>query len=164
MTSFQEGQIILGVDPGVKVTGYAVIRINGRSCESLDFGSIRPPKSIKSNERYFFIFKGINQIIEKFSPHAISVETQFLYKNVQTALTLGMARGAILIAAAQNQVEVFEYTPRKAKLAVVGNGSASKHQIQKMMQSYFQLPTLPEPADAADALALALCHAHRKAR
>jgi crossover junction endodeoxyribonuclease RuvC len=100
--------------------------------------------------------------LEKYQPEAVAVETQFVYKNVQSALKLGMARGAVIIAAARRGIAVFEYAPRKAKQAVVGNGGASKFQVQKMVQMQLKLSQLPEPADAADALALALCHAHTR--
>ena len=154
--------IILGVDPGTLVTGYGVIRQTDRDWEPLDFGCICPPRKLKMHERYLIIFKKIDLIIEKYQPEALSVETQFVYKNVQSALKLGMARGAVMIAAARRGVEVFEYTPRKAKQAVVGNGAASKFQVQRMIQMQLKLPQVPEPEDASDALALALCHAHTR--
>jgi crossover junction endodeoxyribonuclease RuvC len=152
--------IILGVDPGTLITGYGVIRDNGQHFEPLDFGCIRPPAKLKIELRYLAIFEGIDLLLEKYQPDAVSVETQFVYKNVQSALKLGMARGAVIIAAARRGIEVFEYAPTKAKLAVVGSGGASKFQVQKMIQMQLKLREMPEPADAADALALALCHAH----
>ncbi len=155
-------QVILGIDPGTQVTGYGIIRTKERSWEPLDFGAIRPPRTVKSHERYLVIFEAIEHLIEKFKPDAIAVETQFVYKNVQSALKLGMARGSVLIAAARNKVEVFEYAPTKAKLAVVGHGSASKEQVQQMIQIQLKLTHPPQPHDAADALALALCHAYYK--
>ena len=157
-----EEVIILGVDPGTLVTGYGVIRQTDRSWEPLDFGCICPPRKLKTHQRYLIIFEGIDHLLEKYKPQAVSVETQFVYKNVQTALKLGMARGAVIIAAARRGVEVFEYAPTKAKLAVVGTGGASKLQVQKMIQMQLKLREMPEPEDAADALALALCHAHTR--
>lgn len=157
-----EDVIILGVDPGTVVTGYGVIRKTARDWEPLDFGCICPPRKRKTHEKYLIIFEGIDHLLEKYRPKAVSVETQFVYKNVQSALKLGMARGAVLIAAARRGIEVFEYAPTKAKQAVVGNGSASKFQVQKMVQMQLKLPQIPEPEDAADALALALCHAHTR--
>lgn len=154
--------VILGVDPGTKVTGYGLIRAHGRTWEPLDFGAIRPPHTVKGHDRYLVIFEAIEHLIEKFKPDAVAVETQFVYKNVQSALKLGMARGAVIIAAARNKVDVFEYAPKKAKLAVVGRGSASKHQVQQMVQMQLKLAKPPEPHDAADALALAICHAYHK--
>lgn len=154
--------IILGVDPGTQVTGYGIIQAKDRLWEPIDFGAIRPPRLAKGHERYLVIFEAIEHLIEEFKPEAVAVETQFVYKNVQSALKLGMARGAVLIAAARSKVPIFEYAPKKAKLAVVGMGSASKHQVQQMIQMQLKLPRLPEPADAADALALAICHAYYK--
>lgn len=117
----KEEIIILGVDPGTLVTGYGVIRQTDQYWEPLDFGCICPPRKLKTHERYLIIFEGIDLLIEKYKPQALSVETQFVYKNVQSALKLGMARGAVMIAAARRGVEVFEYAPTKAKQAVVGN-------------------------------------------
>ena len=150
------GRIILGVDPGTVTTGYAVI--DGDTI--LDFGCIRPPTKLTLAERYLVIFNAIEHLIRKFQPEAISVETQFMSKNAQSTMKLSMARGTVILAAAKNNVSVHEYSPRKAKQAIVGNGGASKEQVQRMLQILLKLPSLPEPADAADALALAICHAH----
>jgi crossover junction endodeoxyribonuclease RuvC len=158
----KEEVIILWVDPGTLVTGYGVIRQTDRDWEPLDFGCICPPRKLKIHERYLILFEGIDLLIEKYKPQALSVETQFVYKNVQSALKLGMARGAVMIAAARRGVEVFEYAPTRAKQAVVGNGAASKFQVQRMVQMQLKLSSVPEPEDAADALALALCHAHTR--
>ena len=155
-------QVILGVDPGTVVTGYGLIRADGRNYLPVDFGAIRPPRLAKASERYLVIFEAIEHLIALHKPDAVAVETQFVYKNVQSALKLGMARGAVIIAAAKCKVDVFEYAPRKAKLAVVGTGAASKDQVQHMVQMQLKLPKPPEPHDAADALALAICHAYYK--
>lgn len=154
--------IILGVDPGTQVTGYGIIRVVGNSYEAIDYGCIRPPKSYELPDRYLAIFEGIEQIIKLHQPEAVSVETQFVQKNIQSAIKLGMARGAVIIAARKQKLPVFEYTPKKAKLAVVGNGSASKEQIVGMIQRLLRLSEPPKPEDAADALALAICLAHDK--
>ena len=155
-------EIILGIDPGSYVTGYGIIHLKENCWQPLDFGAIRPPSSAKKHDRYLVIFEGTSHLIETFRPTAIAVETQFVYKNVQSALKLGMACGSALIAAARYKIPVFEYTPRKIKLAVVGRGSASKHQVQQMIQMQLKLPKPPQPIDAADALAIALCHAYHK--
>jgi crossover junction endodeoxyribonuclease RuvC len=157
-----EEKIILGVDPGTRITGYGVIRVKGSQIVPIDFGCIRPPINLDPPQKYLIIFNGVEQLMLKYKPVEMAVETQFVYKNVQSALKLGMARGVILLAAARLQIPIFEYAPTKAKLAVVGNGSASKEQVQKMIQLLFRLPHPPEPEDAADALALAICHAHQK--
>lgn len=152
--------IIIGIDPGTRVTGYGVIQIHPQGDLPLDFGCIRPPPDLPLAERYLAIFKGVSHLITKYSPQALSVETQFMSKNAQSAIKLGMARCAVLLAAAQANIPIFEYTPRKAKLAVVGNGAASKEQVQDMIRLLLRLSARPEPEDAADALALALCHSH----
>jgi len=153
-------QTIIGIDPGTRITGYGIIQVTASGETPLDFGCIRPSPSLPISERYLTIFEAITHLIEKHQPDALAVETQFMYKNAQSALKLGMAKGAVLLAAAKAKVPIFEYAPKKAKLAVVGNGSASKEQLQKMIQLLLRLPQLPEPEDAADALAPALCHAH----
>lgn len=155
----QKTPIIIGIDPGTRVTGYGVVLASTKP-EALDFGCIRPPLKYSIHDRYRVIFESIEELIEKFQPNAMAVESQFVYKNVQTAMKLGMARGMVLLAASRKQIPIFEYAPKKAKLAIVGNGAASKQQVQKMVQMLLQLATPPEPEDAADALALALCHAH----
>ena len=156
----QEEQIILGIDPGTRITGYGVIKARHPKIEPLDFGCIRPPTNMDLPARYLALFNGLEKLLDLYRPSAVSVETQFVYKNVQSALKLGMARGVVIIAAARRGIPIFEYAPKKAKMAVVGNGNASKEQIQRMVQLLLKLPTLPEPEDAADALALALCHAN----
>jgi len=156
----KKNQIIIGIDPGTRITGYGIIQVTSSGEIPLDFGCIRPSPSLPLPERYLTIFEAITHLIEKHQPDVLAVETQFMYKNAQSALKLGMAKGAVLLAAAKAKVPIFEYAPKKAKLAVVGNGAASKEQLQKMIQLLLKLPQLPEPEDAADALALALCHAH----
>ena len=164
MTSQREKKplVILGIDPGTQITGYGVIKA-GSSFEALDFGCIRPPAKLPISQRYLIIFQGIDHLIEKYKPDAIAVETQFVYKNVQSAMKLGMARGMVILAGARKNIPLFEYAPKKAKLAVVGHGAASKHQVQKMIQALLRLPSAPTPEDAADALALAICHANQTA-
>ena len=149
--------IILGIDPGTRITGYGVIRT---PMEPIDFGCIRPPASLSLPERYKILFEGIEMLIERHRPTIVAVESQFVLKNPQSAIKLGMAKGMVLLAAAKRGIPVHEYAPKKAKLAVVGKGGASKFQVQKMIQMLLKLPNLPEPEDAADALALAICCVH----
>lgn len=151
---------IIGIDPGTRVTGYGIIEKAGSALQLIDYGCIRPPTKAEPPQRYLCIFNGIKQLIKEYSPNVLVVETQYVHKNVQSAIKLGMARGVAIVAAASNEVSVFEYTPSKAKLAVVGNGRASKLQVQNMIKCLLKLPTMPQPEDAADALALAICHAH----
>jgi crossover junction endodeoxyribonuclease RuvC len=152
--------IIMGIDPGTRITGYGIIDASSSEIKPIDFGCIKPPPKYPLSKRYLIIYNSIEELIKKYSPSSIAVETQFVKKNVQSALKLGMARGVVIIASEKNNVPVFEYAPRKAKQAVVGNGSASKTQVQKMIQTLLCLPELPQPEDASDGLALAICHAH----
>lgn len=160
----KERRVILGIDPGTVVTGYGVIEVRAGKESPLDFGAVRPPAKLPHPERYLIIFNAVEKLIETYQPDAMAVETQFVYKNVATAIKLGMARGVILLAAARRSIPIYEYAPKKAKLAVVGNGNASKEQVQKMIQLLLRLQELPEPEDAADALALALCHSHMEGK
>lgn len=151
--------IIIGIDPGTRITGYGVIEVQGTTYRTIDYGCIRPPPTLKLSDRYFILFNAIEELLIKYRPHALAVETQYVEKNVQSAIKLGMARGAAIIAAKRQGLSVFEYAPTKAKLAVVGNGKASKGQVQGMVKLLLSLKEIPTPEDAADALALAICHA-----
>ncbi|MCB1109852.1 MAG: crossover junction endodeoxyribonuclease RuvC [Chlamydiia bacterium] len=152
--------IILGIDPGTRITGYGVIATDLRSFEALDFGCIRPSPKLSLHERYQAIHEGVQHLLETYPIEAVSIETQFVSRNAQSALKLGMAKGVALLAATQRKIPIYEYAPKKAKVAVVGNGSATKQQVQRMMQALLHLSELPTPEDAADALALAIAHAN----
>ena len=156
----KDTSIILGIDPGTRITGYGVIKVCGHEIQPIDFGCIRPPVNATDAERYLALFNALDLILEKHTPHFVAVETQFVYKNVLSALKLGKAQGMALLAAARRHIPIHEFAPKQAKRAVVGNGSASKEQVQKMIQLLLRLPCLPEPEDAADALALAICLAN----
>ncbi|MCP5506655.1 MAG: crossover junction endodeoxyribonuclease RuvC [Chlamydiales bacterium] len=152
--------VILGIDPGTRITGYGIIETNLRTYSPLDFGCIRPPATLSLHERYAVIHEGIEHLLDAYPIEAVSVETQFVSRNAQSAIKLGMARGVAILAATKRKIPVFEYAPKKAKLAVVGTGSATKEQVQRMMQTLLHLKELPKPEDAADALALAIAHAN----
>ena len=151
--------IILGIDPGTQITGYGFIKKEPSRVFAIDYGCIRPPHALPLAERYRIIFESLAIIIDRHKPEAIAVESQFVLKNPQSAIKLGMAKGMCILAAAQRGIPVYEYAPTRAKMAVVGKGHASKWQVQKMIQVILHLPAPPEPEDAADALALAICHA-----
>ncbi len=152
-------RIVLGVDPGTAVTGYGVVaRGDDGSLRLLECGVIRTPAGQPLPSRIKEIFTGVGEIIQRFTPDAISVEDVFQGKNVRSALTLGHARGAILLAAALRDLLIAEYSPREIKKVVVGTGSATKEQVGYMVQRHLRLRNPPSPADAADGVAAALCH------
>lgn len=151
--------IVIGVDPGSRITGFAIIEHLSRTSKALCYGTIRPSLKNPLEKRYYEIYSQLDQLITRFKPSCLSVETQFVHKNVQSAIKLGMARGACLIAAAKHDLEVKEYSPTLAKKSIVGKGHASKAQIQRMIQILLHLKE-PLCEDSSDACALALCHLH----
>lgn len=150
---------ILGIDPGTRITGYGIIDCDGSKINPIDYGCIRPPADQKLSDRYLSLFRGMEEVLIKHQPDIVVVETQFMNKNPDSALKLGMARGVLMLAAKLKEIPIYEYAPRKAKQAVVGNGNASKKQVGEMVRLLLKLKTVPTPEDAADALALAICHA-----
>lgn len=149
--------IILGIDPGSRITGYGVVMLRGRQSVYVTSGCIRMEETTVSS-RLHEIFVGISAIIEKFSPQEVAIEKIFMYRNPDSALKLGQARGVAMVAAAVAGLSVAEYTARQVKQSVVGYGAAAKEQVQHMVQRLLGLSGIPQ-ADAADALAVALCHA-----
>jgi len=153
------GQVVLGVDPGTALTGYGVVVRRGNGVLSLlECGVIRTSPREPLPQRIREIYEGIQTIILRFKPEAVAVEDVFQGKNVRSALTLGHARGAILLAAALRDLTIAEYSPREIKSAVVGTGNATKDQVGYMVQRQLRLKSPPTPADAADGVAAALCH------
>jgi len=152
--------IILGIDPGSRFTGYGVIKQQGRSFEYLGSGCI---KALSQGDdlasRLQTIFSGVSEIIRQFKPDQFAIEQVFMAKNPDSALKLGQARGAAIVAATNSDLTIAEYSARQIKQAVVGTGAADKSQVQHMVKAILKLPSTPQ-ADAADALAVALCHAH----
>ena len=144
------------------VTGYGIIRHQGKVLEALDYGCIRPPAKLKLADRYLIIFNSLGFLLDRYPDNdiVVVVETQYVKKNIQSAIKLGMARGVVIISAKMRNIPVYEYSPSQAKLAAVGRGNASKYQVQAMVQMLLNLSKIPEPEDAADALALAICHSH----
>jgi len=157
-----EKEIVLGLDPGTKITGFGIVEKKGSTLTVIDYGLIKLPQRIESSEKYYTLYSSIKQLLLKHGPSSVAVESQFMYKNAQTALKLGIAKGAALIACGELRIPITEYAPSKAKIAVAGKGSASKEQIQKMIQILLKLPSLPLPFDATDALAIAYCHLQNK--
>lgn len=150
---------VLGVDPGTAVTGYGVVAREGGGAVSLvECGVIRTDRRLPLPQRLRDIFDGMERIIERHQPGAIAVEGVFYGRNARTTLSLGQARGVILLAGARRELAVHEYSPAEVKSAIVGSGRASKEQVQFMVQRLLRLRAAPEPADAADGVAVALAH------
>jgi crossover junction endodeoxyribonuclease RuvC len=152
--------IILGIDPGTRITGYGLIKVQDAGFSAIDYGCIKPDPAMKLTDRYLFISNGIDELLEKYRPDALVVETQYISKNPHSTMKLIMVRGIIIIAAKRKGIQVFEYAPTKAKLAVTGSGKASKFEVQRMVQLLLKLSKIPTPEDAADALSIAICHAN----
>lgn len=154
--------IILGIDPGTAITGFGVLETLGSKFKLLDYGCIRTEAGVLLQHRLEKIYRGMTVLFERWHPAEVAVEELFFNKNTRTALTVGHARGVIFLAAAHHQVVVKEYTPLQVKQSVVGYGRADKQQVQYMVKTILNLPALPKPDDAADALAIAICHAHSR--
>ena len=153
--------IIVGFDPGIATLGYGVIKTEkGLKPQMIDYGIVSTPKEENLAVRLAMLEKGIKQIIEKFKPDEIAVEELFFAKNVKTAISVAHARGIILLTAIKECGKLFEYTPLQIKQALTGYGRADKNQIQQMVKTMLGLKGIPRPDDAADALAVAICHAH----
>ena len=152
--------IIVGFDPGLATLGFGVIRKeNKKKPEVIDYGIISTPKDENLAVRLVMLEKGIKQIIETYKPDEIAVEELFFAKNVKTAISVAHARGVILLTANKECGKLYEYTPLQIKQALTGYGRADKNQIQQMVKTFLNLKSIPKPDDAADALAVALCHA-----
>jgi crossover junction endodeoxyribonuclease RuvC len=151
---------VLGVDPAVTgATGYGVIEMDGSRARLMRFGALKLPARVTFAVRLREIHFLISGLVEQFTPDAVAVESVFTALNMRTALKLAEMRGVVLLAAAQAQIPAHSYSPREVKASVAGFGAASKQQIQQMVRSLLDLPFCPEPTDASDALAVALCHA-----
>lgn len=150
--------IVLGIDPGTATTGYGVIQKKGFKTAYLAHGIIKTRPQKTDSQRLAQISSALNQLIRQFQPDQIAVERLFFSKNIKTAMSVSQARGVILMTCAQFNLEAAEYSPNEVKLAIAGHGHADKSQIQKMVKVLLGLSEIPKPDDAADALAIALCH------
>jgi crossover junction endodeoxyribonuclease RuvC len=151
---------VLGIDPAVAgATGYGIVEFESGKPHLVRFGALKLPAKAPFDERLREIHRLIASLVEEFAPDAVAVESVFTALNMRTALKLAEVRGVVLLAAAQARIPAHSYSPREVKASVAGFGAASKQQIQKMVGMLLGLAECPEPADAADALAVALCHA-----
>jgi crossover junction endodeoxyribonuclease RuvC len=154
-----KAELILGIDPGTAITGYGVVaKEDGGAVSLVECGVVRTSSGEVLAVRIRDIYEAITMLITRHAPSVLVVEDVFLGKNVQSALKLGHARGAILLAGALGEIPIVEYSPREIKKAVVGNGNATKDQVGFMVQQQLRLKAPPSPADAADGVAAALCH------
>jgi len=150
--------VILGIDPGVATIGFGIIRAERGKNTLLQYGVITTPPGIPLSERLVQIYDDMQQLIETFKPDEIAVEELFFSKNITTGISVAHGRGVILLAAEKMGIPVFEYTPMQVKQSVVGYGKAEKKQVMQMTQRLLNMMEIPRPDDAADALALAICH------
>jgi crossover junction endodeoxyribonuclease RuvC len=153
--------VVLGIDPGTANTGFGVVRRRGGRMIALDGGVIETRAGTPLETRLARLYAGIVELLERHQPQTLAVESLYFGRNVQTALAVGQARGVILLAAGQRGIPCQDYTPQQVKNAVCGSGSAAKDQVQRMVARLLGLADLPRPDHAADALAVALCHANR---
>ncbi len=152
--------IILGLDPGLAILGFGVIDSDGQRSRMIEYGCIYTEAGIPLPTRLKQLYEDLECLITKYRPEAVAIEELFFNKNVKTALTVGHARGIALLCAVQHCPDIYEYTPLQIKQAVVGYGRADKNQVQQMVKTLLKLEIIPKPDDAADGLAVALCHAH----
>ena len=151
---------ILGIDPGSETTGWGVIEGDGRRYRLIDCGTVRAQPGQRFPARLLRISKALEEVIQRHNPDACAIEDGFLATNVKVTLKLGQVRGVAMLAAERAALEIHEYSPRLVKQTVVGNGNAEKFQVQQMVKTLLSLTSVPEPHDAADALAVAICHFH----
>jgi crossover junction endodeoxyribonuclease RuvC len=155
---------ILGIDPGYAILGYGIIDVKGNKFSVVDYGSILTDASMDMPARLQVLYNGLTELIEKYKPQEASVEELFFNNNAKTAILVGEARGVAVLACANGNLNIGEYTPLQIKQALVGYGRADKKQVQYMVKTMLNLATVPKPDDTADALAAAICHAHSAGR
>ena len=152
--------IILGIDPGLATLGYGVVdKDRNGNCRAIDYGVVLTPKEETLPVRLAILEEGVNRVIDRFSPEEIAMEELFFSKNITTGIAVAHARGVTMLACVKKCGRLYEYTPMQIKQALTGYGRADKKQIQQVVTSLLRLKSVPRPDDAADALAIALCHA-----
>jgi crossover junction endodeoxyribonuclease RuvC len=159
LTNRRGGRIILGIDPGTATMGWGVIRQEGNRLSYVQHGAVTTPSQWEMPRRLSRLFDGVTELVKGYRPETVAVEELFFNTNVTTAITVGQARGVVLLAAYRSGIEVAEYTPLQVKQAITSYGRAEKRQMQEMVKSLLRLHEIPKPDDAADGLAIAVCHA-----
>lgn len=152
--------VVLGIDPGTATTGYGLVREEGDVLQAVAFGVIHTEPNEALAQRLASLYAQLSDLVLTYKPDAAAVEELFFSRNVRTAMAVGQARGVALLTLAHARIPVDEYTPREVKQAVAGYGNAAKDQVQEMVRLLLNLPSVPYPDDAADALAIAICHLH----
>ena len=155
-----EKVIIMGIDPGIAIVGFGVIEYKGNNFKVIDYGAVTTEPEVTFPNRLKQIYDTLVELFGVYKPDALAIEELFFNKNVKTAINVGQARGVEILAAVNSGIEVFEYTPLQVKQGVVGYGRAEKRQVQEMIKIILNLKKIPKPDDVADALAVAVCHAH----
>ena len=151
---------ILGIDPGYAIVGYGILDYSNTKFKVVDFGAITTPAGMDFNKRLELIYDQMMLLFTKYNPEAMAIEKLFYNTNAKTVIDVAQARGVIMLSAQKNNVPTFEYTPLQVKQSVVGYGRAEKKQVQEMTKIILHLESVPKPDDTADALAMAVCHAH----
>lgn len=149
---------ILGIDPGTATTGFGLITKEGPKITKIDCGVISTSKDLDMPKRLSILFNDLQEIVQTHKPDVMSVEKLFFTNNITTAMTVSQARGIVLLVASQNNIPIAEYTPLQVKMSATGYGKATKKQVQEMVKKILKLSAIPKPDDAADALAIAICH------
>lgn len=151
---------VLGIDPGSETLGWGVVEGSGMKYSLADYGTVKSNPKEPFSKRLMKVYRGVEEIVEQFQPNVLSIEDAFYSVNVKVAMKLGQVRGVMLLLAEQRGIEIAEYAPRLIKQTVVGHGNAEKHQVAEMVRILLKMKTVPTPHDAADALAIAICHFH----
>jgi crossover junction endodeoxyribonuclease RuvC len=152
--------LVLGIDPGTAITGYGLVHEQDDGLSLVECGVVTTPSSQPLPERLQMIYRGLSDVVRRFEPEEAAVEELFFSRNVRTALSVGQARGVALLALADAGLPIYEYKPLEVKQAVAGYGGADKRQVQEMVRMLLNLERVPQPDDAADAVAVAVCHIH----
>ena len=151
---------IIGIDPGYAIVGVGAVDYRGNKFVGAEYGAITTPAGMPTPERLRIIYSEISEVLDSYKPDAVAIEELFFKNNAKTAITVGQARGVLVVAAANRNIPIYEYTPLQIKQALTGYGRADKKQMQNMVKMMLGLNAIPKPDDAADALAAAICHAH----
>ena len=152
--------IILGIDPGYAIVGYGILEYSNNHFTIIHYGAVTTPAGMQFNRRLQIIYDELDVLISKYKPEVMAIEKLFYNTNAKTVIDVAQARGVIVLAAQKHGLEIAEYTPLQVKQSVVGYGRAEKKQVQEMMRMMLKLEKVPKPDDTADALAMAICHAH----